>query len=177
VISSDRETCWRGSLPRNLTFLAAVLLALAAAACTGDLGLSEYKFACESDSDCPAGQRCDRKAGCVREAIDGGVGSDQAAVPGDRGNADTFDPFDRSEPSDRSDPSDRPDPADAGHDGGPDGGRDAGLMLRFSSFGDTTAGVSRSEGYTLKSVTGWTAGFRWSAGGYTLQTGNPMRAR
>ena len=54
----------------------------------------------------------------------------------------------------------------------PDGG---GYVIRFSSVHDTAAGTSTAPGIVLKSVTGWTAGFRWSAGGYTLQSGEPFQ--
>lgn len=66
--------------------------------------------------------------------------------------------------------------AGPGDDAGDSGvSRDAGLVLRFSSVNDTSAGVCTSTGYALKSVTGWTAGFRWAAGGYVLQPGEPMK--
>ncbi len=73
------------------------------------------------------------------------------------------------------------DEADAGDAGAGDGGgggvdgggRDGGLVIRFSSVTDSAAGECAAPGYRLRSVTGWTAGFRWTAGGYTLRSGQP----
>jgi len=156
-----------------------------AASCSGDLNLGGYTFACQKDSDCETGQRCDRTAGCVTPPT-GGDGGSTSPDTGPRAGGVRPDAGDDGGPQDGSTDDGGPDAGDAGaHDAGDAGpgddagdagaSRDAGLVLWFSSINDTTAGVCTSSGYALKSVTGWTAGFRWAAGGYVLQPGEPYR--
>ena len=130
--------------------------------CTGDLGVGEIKGACEKDSDCGAGYRCDPQAGCVavHVNVDGG--------PRDTGHH--TDGGHDARPVDGGDV----EYVDAGpFDTGP--GNDVGIFLRYFSVYDNAAGVcvSPSKDLILKSSTGWSTGPRWSTGSTTLQVGQP----
>ena len=169
---------------------AALALAAFALSCSGDLGINDYTYACVKDSDCAAGQRCDQAAGCVVVSPGGDEAQEpDTGHPADAGR-DGGDAGDAGAPHDAGDAGGHPDGSadtghddagddaglDAGHDAGrPDGGPagDGGYVIRFSSVEDSAAGTSTAPGLILKSVTGWTAGFRWTSGGYTLQSGEP----
>jgi len=172
---------------RPLLIIIALPAAAAVVSCSGDLNLGEYTFACETDNDCGAGYRCDKSAGCIKTVggADGGGGLDAGKPdggphPGDAGGEDACDAGGMADGGTDAGHHDAGDAggADTGHiDGGPGdaGSGDGGFIIRFSSVHDTAAGTCTGTGFTLKSVTGWTAGFRWSAGGYTLQSGEPYR--
>jgi hypothetical protein len=56
-----------------------LLLLPALAGCTGELNIGDFKHACEKDSDCGEGFKCDPAAGCV--AIQPGADGGQDAGP------------------------------------------------------------------------------------------------
>ena len=137
------------------------MLLIAAPGCSTDLGLDEFKYSCEKDSDCGEGYACVTGRGCVSKLkLDGGQGD--AAVPHDGGH-------------DAGTDAGRDGGVDAGTDGGHDGGfRDAGFILQYSSTIDSAAGAGASQKYTLKAVTGWSTGPKRGAGGYQLKVGTPF---
>ena len=110
------------------------VLSISAASCSGDLNLGGYTFACEKDSDCKAGQRCDPGAGCVVVTTGGD------SLPRDTGGDDHPDagPADTGLHPDTGDAGGHPDgavdggPSDTGagdtgaEDIGPDAGQDTG---------------------------------------------------
>jgi len=142
---------------RATTVFAAVLWAAALCGCSTDIGVNDFKYACEKHSDCGEGYECQPGVGCVRfpEKHDGGgtdaAGHKDAGVDAGR---------------------------DAGHDGGLDGGGDAGhgdagFVIRFSRTANAAAGAGSSDSYMLKSATGWSTGPKWSVGSFKLKMGNP----
>ena len=147
----------------KMTGLTAV--ALLVAGCSGDLGLNDFKGACEKDSDCPAGYQCTTNQGCVLIGVPGSDGGG----PKD-GGADADGSADAGSDAGRDAGWDGGAPADAG-----DGGTvvDAGILLRYNSIYDTAAGAFESQDFKLKAVTGWSTGPRWISSGSTLQPGQP----
>lgn len=120
------------------------------AGCSGGLGLGDFTFACEKDSECGKGQRCDPSAGCVAIGKpDGG--------PTDRGTTDdSFHPTDSSDMPDLSDVSDGAD-GDASDAGGEDAGvaDGGGLVLDWAGVYHGASGTCSSADYVLRSTTGW----------------------
>jgi hypothetical protein len=124
--------------------------------CSGDLGLGNFTFACEKDSDCGEGKRCDPSAGCVA------IGkTDGGPVTGDGGTADRTGPTDSSDMSDLSDMSDG---SGGGDPGAPDtGGEDTGgppdagggFVLDWAGVYHGASGTCSSADYVLRSTTGW----------------------
>lgn len=143
----------------GLTLAAALLLA---AGCTADIGIDDFKYACQKESDCGEGYAC-QSSWCVKLREKGDGGKTDTGVQKDAGHDAGADG------------------GDAGGDGGPDAGDagpggDGGLLLMYSSTYDSAAGVGASKDFTLKVVTGWSAGPKWSVGGYKLKMGHPFEA-
>jgi len=133
---------------RALIACAATLWTAAACGCTSNIGIDDFKYACQKDTECGEGQAC-QDNWCVK-------------IPGrqDGGTADAADTGVHK---------------DAGHDGGEDAGRrDVGLIIQYSSTSDTTAGLGSSDKYILKSATGWSSGPMWNVESYQLRIGNPF---
>ena len=158
-----------------------LVIATGAASCSGDLNLDSYTFACEKDSDCKAGQRCDPGAGCVAATTGGD------SLPRDTGEDDHPDagPADTGLHHDAGDTGGHPDGAmdgghpdtgagdtggedtgpDAGEDGGNfdagpiDGGGDAGTEYAAPqlSMYEPSSGICENDEFVLRSISGWGA--------------------
>ena len=162
-----------GVRTRHRHLALAVAITASLIGCSGDLGLNDFQFACEKDSDCGEGGRCNPAAGCV--SIDAGHpdgGASDAAIPLD-GGIDAGRDAGRDGGSDAGDAGSEDtgndDAGDAGtdNDGGGDvdtvdagdaGGQDTGtFVLTWSSLYQAGAGSCTSADYRLLSVTGWVA--------------------
>ena len=128
--------------------VAAFVLFLAFSGCTGDLGINDFKGACEKDSDCGAGYRCDPQAGCVAAHADVGGGPRDIGPHTDGGHD-----------ARRGDGGDVEyvDGGDAGDGGFDTGPGDVGIFLRYFSAYDSAAGVcvSPSKDLIIKSSTAY----------------------
>ena len=130
--------------------------------CQTDLGIDDFKYACQKETDCGEGFACQGNW-CVK--LDGGHdgGTADTGVHKDAGrDAGTDGGIDGG--------------TDGGVDGGMDGGvRDGGFVLQYNSTFDSAAGVGASAGYRLKVVTGWSTGPKQGTGGYQLKIGQPFK--
>ncbi len=156
---------------RALIACAALLVTVAVCGCSTDLGINDYQYGCGKDSDCGDGFACVTGRGCVSKgALDAGR-ADAGATPdagGDAGGG--------ADGGVAEDAGYDGSLEDAGADSGADaGGRDGGYILRFGSILDPSAGAGVSKTYSLKSVTGWSAGPKVSTREYQLKPGTPFK--
>lgn len=156
-------------MPRTTQHLSALLTALLVAGCSGDLGMDGFTFACEKDSDCGEGGRCNPAVGCVPidgDRLDGGP-TDAAVHPdggGDAGRDGGPDAGDTGHEDTGHDDAGDAGPDDVGGgdidtpDAGDAGSQDTGTFaLTWSSLYQAGAGSCSSSDYRLTSVTGWVA--------------------
>lgn len=156
TMQSRRRPAFAGQIPNPKLLL---VFALLAAACDTDIGISDFKYACESDNDCGPGNKCEPGVGCMKFPETRDAGTADAGGSRDAGRD--------SGPGDAG--------PDAGDGGATDAGqRDGGFIVQFSSTSDSAGGAGSSEKYILKSVTGWSAGPKWNVGNYQLKSGNPF---
>ena len=151
---------------RALVGWVAVVWATTMYGCPTDIGIDEFKYACQKDTDCGEGYSC-QSNWCVK--LDGGFdgGALDGGVHKDGGGDSGFDAG-RDAGTDGG--------IDGGTDGGIDGGvRDGGFMLQYTSTFDSAAGTGASTSYQLKVVTGWSVGPKQGAGSYRLKVGQPFK--
>ena len=148
---------------RALIASVSVLWIAAAYGCSTDIGIDEFKYACQKDTDCGEGYAC-QSNWCVKKTGIHDGGTTDAGVQKDAGRDSGFD-------------AGHDVGTDGGIDGGADGGiRDGGFVLQYSSTFDSAAGVGASAGYRLKAVTGWSTGPKQAGGSYQLKVGQPFKA-